>query len=86
MRTQEVKQALHHLIDKIEDENLLTIYLQLLERELNKGSTKGFFDTTEEEMIVRAKASLKSIEADRTRTIADFQKEVEAWKKEKTIK
>ncbi|HHL52400.1 MAG TPA: hypothetical protein ENJ39_03415 [Flammeovirgaceae bacterium] len=86
MRTQEVKQALHHLIDKIEDENLLTIYLQLLERELNKGSTKGFFDTKEEEMIVRAKASLKSIEADRTRTIADFQKEVEAWMKEKTIK
>ena len=86
MRTQEVKQALHLLIDKIEDENLLAIYLQLLEHELNKGSTKGFFDTTEEEMIVRAKASLKSIEEDRTRPIADFQKEVEAWKKEKTIK
>jgi len=85
MDTQVVKQTLHLLIDQIEDKELLTIHLQLLERELRKTAATCIFNTTDEELITRAKASLKSIEESRTRSIAEFNKDVEVWKKNRTF-
>ena len=81
MDTQVVKQTLHQLIDQIEDKELLTIYLRLLERELKKTSDKDFFDTSDEDLVARAKASLQSIEKGRARSIQDFKQDVETWKK-----
>ena len=81
MDTRVVKQTLHQLIDQIEDKELLTIYLRLLERELRKTSDKDFFDTSDEDLVARAKASLRSIEKGRTRSIQDFKQDVETWKK-----
>ena len=81
MDTTVVKQTLHQLIDQIEDKELLTIYLRLLERELRKTSDKDFFDTSDEDLVARAKASLRSIEKGRTRSIQDFKQDVETWKK-----
>ncbi|MEM7109352.1 MAG: hypothetical protein AAF519_14095 [Bacteroidota bacterium] len=85
MNTQAVKQTLHELIDQIEDEELLAIYLQLLERELRKNTTSDFFNTTESELIARAKALLKSVREGNTRSITEFRKDVEAWKNKRAI-
>jgi hypothetical protein len=81
MNTQTVKQTLHQLIDRIEDKELLMIYLRLLERELGKSPVKDFFATTDEELVARAKASLKSVDEGHTRNLESFKMDVEAWKK-----
>jgi len=83
MSTQVVRQTLHKLIDQIEDEELLTLHLQLLEREFHKSTSQDFFSTTEKDLVSRAKASLASVEAGRTRSIKEFQKDVEEWKKKR---
>lgn len=80
MSTDEVKQTLHQLIDKIEDKELLTIYLQLLEREVERTSV-DFFEGTDDEMKRRAEASLQAIAAGQTRDFEAFKKDVEQWKK-----
>lgn len=86
MNTQVAKKTLHELIDQIEDNELLSLYVKLLEREIRKVSSHDFFNTSESDLIVRAKASLKSIEKGKTRDIKDFKKDVEAWKKNRSIK
>lgn len=83
MSTQAVRQTLHQLIDEIEDEELLTLHLQLLEREFRKSTSKNFFSTSEKDLVSRAKASLASVEAGRTRSIKEFQKDIEEWKKKR---
>ncbi|MEO1054065.1 MAG: hypothetical protein AAFX87_25735, partial [Bacteroidota bacterium] len=85
MNTSIAKETLHRLIDQIEDEELLRIYIRLLERELGKSSSKDFFKTTDEDLISRASNSLKSIEEGKTRSIEDFKKDVELWKKNKAM-
>lgn len=85
MNTKVVKQTLHELIDQIEDNELLILYLQLLERELRKDTSKDFFNTSDEELVARAKASLRSVEEGRTRSITEFKKDVEAWKNKRAI-
>lgn len=85
MNTKVVKQTLHQLIDQIEDNELLNIYLQLLERELRKGAATKFFDAKNDELIIRAKASVKSVEGGRTRSITEFKKEVDEWKEKRAI-
>lgn len=84
MSSETIKQTIHHLIDQIEDEDLLTIYLQLLEREL-RNSPGEFFSATDHEMIERAKASLKSVNEGRSRNIKDFRKEIELWKEKRAM-
>jgi len=85
MNTQVAKKTLHELIDQIEDNELLSLYVKLLEREIRKESSQDFFNTSENDLIARAKASLKSIEEGKTRNIKDFKKDVEAWKKNRAI-
>ncbi len=84
MSSETIKQTIHHLIDQIEDEDLLTIYLQLLEREL-RNSPGEFFSGTDDEMTERAKASLKSVNEGRSRNIKDFRKEIELWKEKRAM-
>ena len=72
------------MIDQIEDKGLLTLYTQLLEREINKTS-KDYFDTTENDLISRAKASINSIEQGKTRSIKDFKQDVNQWKQDKAF-
>jgi len=85
MDTLAVKQSLHKLIDQIEDNELLTLYKELLERGIRKDPPKDYFKTTEEDLVDRAKASLESVEAGRTRSISEFKKDVEAWKNQQGI-
>lgn len=81
MNTKIAKKTLHELIDRIEDGELLNLYVRLLEREIKKTAYQDFFKTTELDLAARAKASLKSVEEGKTRDIKEFKKDVEAWKK-----
>ena len=85
MNTTVAKKTLHELIDRIEDDELLTLYVKLLEREIRKTASQDFFKTTESDLVTRAKASLKSIEEGNARNIKEFKKDVEAWKKNRAI-
>lgn len=81
MNVQVAKKTLHELIDQIEDDELLTLYAKLLKREIRKVASNEFFNTTQSDLIARAKTSLKSVDEGKTRNIKDFKKDVEAWKK-----
>lgn len=78
MNTETIKKNIHQLIDRIDDEELLSSYLRLLEK-------NSIFNLGDAEMIDRAKASLASIKAGRTREIKDFKSDFEKWKKERSI-
>ncbi len=60
----------------IEDATLIQRIKQLLDQ----AKKDKLFEMTDEELVKRAKDSLQSIAEGKTRNIADFQKEVEAWK------
>ncbi len=66
----------------IEDVNLIHRIKQLLDQDLEK----DLFATKKDDLVERAKASLKSIEEGNTRDIRDFQNEVNAWKRSQSIK
>ena len=85
MNTQVIKQSLHQLIDQIEDNELLFLYQQLLERELKKSASTDFLKNSEDDLISRARASLQSIEEGRTRSIEEFKKDVEKWKEKRVM-
>lgn len=69
-------------LTSIEDATLIRRIKQLLDQEREN----GLFETTDEDMAERAKASLQSIAEGRTRNIRDFQNEVKAWKKNQSIR
>ena len=71
------KQTLHELIDQIEDPELITLYGQLLARELRKS------DPTVQEMNRRAALSEEDIAAGRTKNFEEFNADFEAWKARK---
>lgn len=85
MNTEITKKTLHELIDRIEDNELLSLCVKLLEREISKTTAQDFFNTSESDLIIRAKASLKSIEEGKTRNIKDFKKDMETWNKNRSI-
>lgn len=53
MNTQVARKTLHELIDQIEDGELLSLYVKLLERELKKESYQDFFNTSDSDLIAR---------------------------------
>jgi hypothetical protein len=85
MNTKVAKKTLHDLIDRIEDDEVLNLYVKLLEREIRKTASQDFFKTTESDLLIRAKASLKSVEEGKNRNIKEFKKDVEAWKKNRAM-
>ncbi|WP_375578033.1 hypothetical protein ABWH96_13395 [Marivirga tractuosa] len=86
MKTNVVKNTIHELIDRIEDEELLEIYMRLLQKEVSHTESSDFFQNTEQQLINRAKASIESIEKGRTIKISDFKTEIENWKKKRSTK
>ncbi|MEM9337344.1 MAG: hypothetical protein AAGA66_01345 [Bacteroidota bacterium] len=81
MTTASVRKSLHEIIDKIEDVELLSLHLKLLQKE----SRKDFFSTTDDEIIARAEESLKSVKEGKTRPIKSFKEEVDQWKKRQAL-
>ena len=84
MNTESIKRNIHQLIDRIEDEELLSNYLKLLKKNTD-GKPPDFFNSGEVEMIARAKASLQSVKAGRTRNIKDFKSDFDKWKQDRTL-
>jgi hypothetical protein len=60
--------------------NLLNLYVKLLEREIRRTGDE-FFNTSDKDLITRTESSLKSIEESRVRSLNEFKKDVEKWKK-----
>ncbi|MGF1636003.1 MAG: hypothetical protein ACFCUU_02945 [Cyclobacteriaceae bacterium] len=86
MNLQVVKQSIHHLIDQIDDNDFLLLCQQLLERELAKNASTDYsIRSSEDELISRAKASLKSIEKGNTRNLEEFKRDIEKWKEKRAI-
>jgi len=84
MNIESIKRNIHQLIDRMEDEELLSNYLKLLKK-VTSGIPSDFFTSGEEEMIARTKASLESVKAGRTRNIKDFKSDFDKWKKDRTL-
>jgi len=85
MNSNVARKTLHDLIDRIDDDELLTLYARLLEREIRKTASQDFFKTNESDLVIRAKASLKSVKESKTRNIKEFKKDVQAWKKNRAM-
>jgi hypothetical protein len=81
MNTTQVKQKIHAFIDNADDRFLRLVYSMIESEE----SEKDFFSTTDEEMITRAKKSMKSVDEGRIRDIHSFKKDVDNWKKNRAI-
>jgi hypothetical protein len=48
-------------------------------------SEKDFYNTTDDEMMARAKKSLQSVEEGNTRNIHEFKKDIVSWKENRAI-
>lgn len=83
MSIQITKEALHALIDEIDDDELLSSYLRLME--LESKIDPNVFDNPSIDVVERAKGSLKSVQEGRTRPLSDFEKDVDLWKKKNGI-
>ena len=83
MNTQVAKKTLHEMIDQIEDDELLNLYVRLLEREVRRNSLQDAFSTTEADLVARAQASLQSVAEGNTRPIEAFRQNIE-WKSSQT--
>ena len=77
MDTIQIKQKIHNFIEQA-DERFLRLIYSMVESE--EGKYDDIFTTTADDMVKRAKASMKSIEKGKTRNIRLFKKELDSWK------
>jgi hypothetical protein len=75
--TQDTKQMLHRLIDQIEDQEVLMLYVKLLEHELRRD------EALYGDMRHRADRSEQDIAAGRVKSFDEFNANFEAWKAKK---
>ena len=83
MNTQIAKKTLLEMIDQIEDDELLNLYIKLLERETEKNSLQDVFSTTESDLVARAQDSLRSVAEGSTQPIEGFRQNIK-WKSNQT--
>ena len=83
MNTQIAKKTLLEMIDQIEDDELLNLYMKLLERETEKNSLQDVFSTTEADLVARAQDSLRSVAEGNTQPIEGFRQNIK-WKSNQT--
>lgn len=82
MGTTEIRKEIHDYIDHADDRFLRLVYSMVENEQIEAGS--NLFSTTKEDMVKRAKASLRSVAEGRTRNIKAFKKEVDTWKKQQS--
>lgn len=80
MNTVQIKQKIHDYIDHA-DERFLRLVFSMVESE---EAENELFSAPNEEMIKRAKESLKSIEKGNTHNIHAFKKDIDSWKKNRS--
>ncbi|HYX05698.1 MAG TPA: hypothetical protein VE912_03110 [Bacteroidales bacterium] len=76
-----IKEEIHNFINHA-DERFLRLVYSMIESERGE---KVFFNTTDDEMIARAKKSLESVEEGKTRSIHEFKKDIASWKENRSI-
>jgi len=81
MDTIQIKQKIHDFIEHA-DERFLRLVFSMVESE---EAEKDLFSTSDEEMIKRAKKSLKSVDKGNIRNIHAFKKEIDTWKEKRAI-
>ncbi len=81
MNARQLKDEIHDFINHA-DERFLRLVYSMVESERTE---KGFFTTSNEEMIDRAKKSLQSIKNGKTRNMHEFKNDIESWKRNRTI-
>ena len=81
MNTMQIKQRIHDFIEQA-DERFLRLVYSMVESEK---TGKDLFATTDDEMIKRAKKSLKSVDKGNTRSIHAFKKDIDSWKEKRAI-
>ena len=85
MTTVKLKESLHSLIDKIEDEELLNAYLKIIEKGLKDSSDPIVGYTTRGEAITKSKlvqrvrAASERVKSGNYTTQEDLEKESENW-------
>ena len=84
MSREQLKESIHHLVDQIEDEDILKQYLELLEKSTFV-ETGDSTDPADDQLLERALASSHSIKAGKTRSLLDFKKDFELWKKQRAM-
>jgi len=82
MNTIQIKQRIHDFIDNADDRFLRLVY-SMVESE---DAESQFFSGSDDQMIKRAKKSMQSIDKGNTRSIYAFKKDVDTWKKKRSIK
>ena len=80
----EMKKEIHDFIDHADERFLRLVYSMVENEQLEAGN--NLFSTNNDDLITRAEKSLESISKGRVRDIRLFQKDVESWKKNQTIK
>jgi len=81
MDSLQMKEEIRNFIEQADDRFLRLVY-SMIESER---SEKGFFNTTDGEIMERAKKSLKSMEEGKTRSIHEFKKDIASWKENRII-
>lgn len=72
MSSLQIKEEIHNFINHA-DERFLRLVYSMIESER---SEKDFYNTTDDEMMARAKKSLQSVEEGKTRSIHEFKKDI----------
>lgn len=82
MNTNQLKEEILDYINHA-DERFLRLVYSMVESEK---SETGIFNVTNDEMMERAKKSLKSVDEGLVRDIHEFNKDIVSWKKNRAIK
>jgi len=81
MNALQIKEEIHNFINHA-DERFLRLMYSMIESER---SEKDFYNATNDEMMTRAKKSLKSVEEGKTRNIHEFKEDIASWKENRAI-
>jgi len=82
MNTHQLKEEIVDFINHA-DERFIRLVYSMVESERSEA---GFFNGTNNEMIERAKKSLKSVNEGMVRDISEFKKDIANWKTNRPIK
>jgi len=81
MNARQIKEEIHDFINHADERFLRLVYSMVK----SEKSENAFFDTTDGEMVERAKKSLVSVENGKKRNIREFKKDIESWKENRSI-
>ena len=81
MNTQQQKEEIYDFIDHADDKFIRLIY-SMVESERSQA---GFLNVSHDEMMERAKKSIKSVDEGMTRSIYEFKNDILTWKEKRAI-